>query len=295
MDRHAWAEKRDGLMTNEVLASSGRSKRGRERDRSAGRTRAVRRGVVAVGGSPRTWQQAVRAVVLAAGHDVAASNETALRLLGGERFDSDIHVIAGLARQVTMSGVVAHRSGTIEEGDIVSRVGIACTSPLRTLIDLSGSLSERLLGGVLDDFLRRKLIRLEEVRSRVNRLRPAPGRSVVKLRRILAARIPGYDPGESTLEARIALVIDAAGLPRPTQQFKVSFGADRYRIDFAWPDRHLYLEGNGFGWHSLSSELDRDARRQNELVLDGWRPIEITWRMTNDEIERTLRRFLRSV
>jgi hypothetical protein len=54
----------------------------------------------------------------------------------------------------------------------------------------------------------------------------------------------------------------------------------------------VYLEGNGFGFHSLSTELDRDARRQNELVLDGWRPIEITWRMTNAEIEHTVRRFL---
>jgi hypothetical protein len=42
----------------------------------------------------------------------------------------------------------------------------------------------------------------------------------------------------------------------------------------------------------LSSDLDRDARRQNELVLDGWCPIEITWRMSDEEIRRHLRRFL---
>ena len=87
-------------------------------------------------------------------------------------------------------------------------------------------------------------------------------------------------------------VIDTHGLPRPTQQHRVRYGKNRYRIDFAWPDRRLYLEGNGFGWHMLATDLDSDARRQNELVLDGWVPIEITWRMTDAEIATTIRRFL---
>ncbi len=42
----------------------------------------------------------------------------------------------------------------------------------------------------------------------------------------------------------------------------------------------------------LATDLDSDARRQNELVLDGWTPIEITWRMTDAEIAATIRRFL---
>jgi hypothetical protein len=31
-------------------------------------------------------------------------------------------------------------------------------------------------------------------------------------------------------------------------------------------------------------ELDRDARRQNLAVTQGWRPIEVTWRMSDAEI-----------
>ena len=42
----------------------------------------------------------------------------------------------------------------------------------------------------------------------------------------------------------------------------------------------------------LATDLDGDARRQNELVLDGWVPIEITWRMSDAEIANTIRRFL---
>jgi hypothetical protein len=249
--------------------------------------------VVAVNGSARSWRQEVRAVLLSCGDEVAAAHLTALRMLDGPRFDGEgIHVLGVLLRQVRLEGVVSHRSGVIEDGDIIRRDGMLCTSPLRTVIDLSSTLNDQELGRVVDDFLRRRMLKLESLRSRVNRLRPAPGRSVARLRRVLSARIPGYDPGESELEARVRRIIDRAGLPVPTQQHRVQFGPQKYRIDFAWPDRLVYLEGNGFGCHSIVTDLDRDARRQNELVLDGWRPIEITWRMTDDDIAITLRRFL---
>lgn len=293
MERFRWAERHDGLITTGVMRADGQRRGARQQDRRSGRTRLIRRGVVAVNGAPPTWRQAVRAVLLSSGRQVAASHATALRLLGGRRLDTDvIEVLSPMARQVRLEGVRAHRSGILEPGDVIRVDGMRCTSALRTVIDLSGRLAWKELGSVVDDLVRRKLLDLESLRSRVNRLRPAPGRKVRVLRAVLAARIPGYDPGESDLEARINLVLIDRGLPLPVQQHRVSYDRERYRIDFAWPDRRLYLEGNGFGFHSLASDLDRDARRQNELVLDGWCPIEITWRMSDDEIARTLVRFL---
>lgn len=294
MERFRWAENHDGLITRRVMRADGRSRGGEQHDRRAGRLRPVRRGVLAVNGAPPTWRQAVRAVLLACGHEVAASHATGLRLLAGRILATDwIEVIAPLQRQVRMPGVRAHRSGILEPGDVIVVQGMRCTSGLRTVIDLSGTLGWKELGDVVDDLVRRKQLDLEALRSRVNRLRPAPGRRVKVLRAVLAARIPGYDPGESTLEARIMLLLIENSLPMPTQQHRLEFDRARYRLDFAWPDRRVYLEGNGFGWHSLSSDLDRDARRPNELVLDGWRPIEITWQMPDEEIRRVLVRFLR--
>ena len=245
-------------------------------------------------GAPPSWRQAVRAVLLSCGDQAAASHWTALPLLGSDSLSRSeyIHVIADLPHRIAMEGVIGHRSGLIEKGDVVIRDGMRCTSPLRTVIDLSGPMTVAELGDVVDDFLRRKLLKLEELRARVDRTRAAPGRSVVTLRKVLAQRLPGYDPGESALEARIARIIDAHALPRPAQQHRVSYGGQRYRIDFAWPDRKLYLEGNGFGFHRLATDLDSDARRQNDLVLGGWAPIEITWRMSDTEIATTIRRFL---
>jgi len=294
MDRFHWAERHDGLITSDVNRDAGRTKRQLERDRKVGRLRKVRRGVSVVNGVPPSWRQAVRAVLLSHEEYAAGSHWTALTLLGTapSTVSEFIHVLSDTARRISLDGVVGHRSGVIEEGDVTIRHGMRCTSPLRTVIDLSGPMTVAELGRVVDDFLRRKLLGLEELRDRVDRTRPAPGRSVATLRQVLAKRLPGYDPGESELEGRIARIIDAHGLPRPAQQHRVNYGKRRYRIDFAWPDRQLYLEGNGFGWHMLATDLDGDARRQNELVLDGWVPIEITWRMSDAAIADTIRRFL---
>lgn len=291
-----WAERNDGLLSSEAAAKGGVSRDQVWRRRKSERYRSVRRNVDAIGGAPQTWKQQVRAVALTCGPRVAIAHSSAARLLGAA-VDSDgtIHVIGPISRLVRLDGVTCHRSTTLEPEDLVYRDGIACTSPIKTVVDMSGALTVNALGKLVDQFLRTNTMELEDLRDRVGRLRPAPGRSMKRLRIILAARIPGYDPGESELEGRIARIIDRAGLLRPTQQHRVRLDKDRYRIDFAWPDRKLYLEGNGFGFHRLSSDLDSDATRQNTLVLAGWTPIEITWRMSDKVIEDTIRRFLARV
>ncbi len=254
MDRFHWAERHDGLITSAADREAGRTKRQLERDRNVGRLRKVRRGVSVVNGVPPSWRQAVRAVLLS--HDnFAGSHWTALTLMGcaPSSISDFIHVIAETGHRITIDGVIGHRSGVLEEGDVIIRDGMPCTSPLRTVIDLSGPMSPTELGKVVDDLLRRRSLGLEELRERVDRTRPAPGRSVATLRRVLAARLPGYDPGESELEGRIARVIDTYGLPRAAHQHRVRYGKHRYRIDLAWPERKLYLEGNGFGFHIVCS------------------------------------------
>jgi very-short-patch-repair endonuclease len=286
MDLYAWAARHDGLITTDVAQEAGMSARQIERAVAIGRLRRLREGVLVVAGAPPTWRQQVRAVLLSLPETVAGSHGTAVRLLGGssEFEDGTINVLGPLPKQIRLEGVTAHRSGLLMPEDIVMRDGIRCTSALQTVIDMSGSLDWKQLGKLTDDFLRRRLLLLEDLRGRVALTRPAPGRSPKTLRRVLADRIPGYDPGESELEGRLRRIIDRYGFPRPSQQHRVELDGARYRLDFAWPEHRVFVEGNGFGWHQLSSDLDGGARRQNRLVKQGWRPIELTWRMPDAEI-----------
>ena len=193
---------------------------------------------------------------------VAASHWTGLSLLGGlpTARPTVIHVLAELPHRIELDGVIGHRSGTIEDGDVIVRDGMRCTSPLRTVIDLSGPMTARALGeggrrlpspAVADDSTTFASESIEHGRPRAAPSRPC-GRS-------LSSDFRATTRARAQLEARILRIIDANGLPRPTQQHRVRYGRHRYRLDFAWPDRKLYLEGNGFGWHNLASDLASDA------------------------------------
>ncbi|MCE9620728.1 MAG: hypothetical protein K8R99_00100 [Actinomycetia bacterium] len=146
-----WAERHDGLLTNEVASEAGVTRGQMARRREAGRYRALRREVVVVAGAPPTWKQQVRAVALTCGPMVAIAHATAARLLGADvADDGSIHVIGPISRMVRLDGVTCHRSTTLEPDDLVQRDGIQLTSPLKTIVDCSGFMTIDALGKLID-------------------------------------------------------------------------------------------------------------------------------------------------
>ncbi len=295
------AERQDGLLSVAQAHRCGISSRQIWRRRASGRYRRSRRGVVQIAGVPPTWRQAVRAAAIAAGEQVVVSHASAAQLYGVElptpihpRWSRDgafIELSAPLARHARLEGVRGHRSGMWADGDVIHRAGIAVTSPLRLVIDLSSRLGVEGTGRLVDELLRRGLLKLNALRERVQELRPAPGRSVRVLRIVVAVRADRFDPGESTLESRLRQVIKRRGFPRPVGQHWVRDGAFKVRLDFAYPDIKVYLEGDSFGFHRFASDLDHDVRKRNGLIVRGWRGLHFTWRMTDAEIEAELERF----
>ncbi len=232
---------------------------------------------------------------LAAGEQVVVSHSSAAQLYGVElppavhprwrRDGTRIEVSAPLARHVRLDGVRGHRSGRWADGDVERRHGMDVTSPVRLVIDMSSRLGVEGTGRLVDELLRRGLLRMKELIERLPELRPAPGRSVRTLRRVCAARSASFDPGESTLESRIRRVLKRKGFPEPVAQHWVRDGDFNVRLDFAYPDVKVYVEGDGFGFHRYASDLDRDVRKRNGLVARGWIGLHITWRMKDAEIE----------
>ena len=148
-----WAERHDGLFTSAVAAAAGLSPQQLSRRRASGRLRSIRPGVNAIGGAPQTRRQAIRAVALTVADDVCLSHEAAAWSMGAPCPSEDvIHVSGPLARVVRLPGVRAHRTGTFEDGDVISRDGMRCTSPLRTVRTPVSPLlkSERTSSGTLE-------------------------------------------------------------------------------------------------------------------------------------------------
>ena len=292
------AERQDGVVSVEAALATGLSMGQISRRRRQGRYRRCRHGVVQIAGVPPSWRQAVRIASIAAGDEVVVSHASAVRLYGLElpgcthprwrRDNAFIEVEAPIIRHVRLDGVRGHRSYTWQPGDVRRIAGMAVTSPLRTVIDLSSRLGVEGTGKLVDEMLRKGLLRVAELRERVVELRPAPGRSVRVLRTVAAARGTDWDAGESDLEARLRRVIRRKGFPSPVGQHWVRDGEFAVRLDFAYPEVKVYLEGDGFGFHRYASDLDRDVRKRNGLLGRGWIGLHLTARMTDAEIEKHL-------
>lgn len=292
------AERQDGVVSVAQAKRCGLSLGQISRRRSRGQFRRSRRGVVQIAGVPPSWRQAVRMASIAAGQRVAVSHASAVRVFGVEmprpvhrRWQRDgdfIEVEAPLLRHVRLDGVRGHRSGDWEAGDVEKRAGLLVTSPLRTVIDLSSRLGVDGTGKLVDNMLRKGLLKMAELRERIATMRPAPGRSLRVLRIVVAARGDDFKPGESNLESRLRRVIRRIGFPSPAGQHWVRQGSTKVRLDFAYPGVKLYLEGDGFGFHRFASDLDSDVRKRNFLLRQGWVGMHFTDRMSDAEIEGDL-------
>jgi hypothetical protein len=274
-----------GLITRQQALAAGLSTGQIRRRVRSGEWVVIRPTVYAVAGAPPSWCQAVLAVALAAGPDAWASGETAAALWGFPGASPEaIDVVTPLGRRVRMDGVREHRSSALFTADLARHRGIPVTTPARTLVDISPHFPTARLGAILDDALRRRLIRLDGLRRCVGRLDAAPGRHPAKVRRLLAERLPGYDPGDSDLETRVLRLLVGAGLPVPVQQYGVRIGGRTFRLDLGYPDLKLAIELDGWDFHRTRTAFDHDRDRANALVIAGWALVRFTSRTSDTEI-----------
>ena len=89
--------------------------------------------------------------------------------------------------------------------------------------------------------------------------------------------IPLARPGaESPMESEARLVMLDGGLPEPMLQYEIIDRDGRlWRVDFAWPDKRVAVEYDGFDWHSSPEHLRRDRQKRAALQEMDWRVISI--------------------
>jgi len=176
-------------------------------------------------------------------------------------------------------GVRVHQSTDISDEDVTWLGRLPVTSPERTIIDLAAILTDHRLDFVLDRALSSgtvELTRLTEVFAVLGR-RGKPG--TTRIRRLLAKRDASYVPPDSVLEQRLLALIEGAGLPEPTTQFRPAWLVPTNgRVDFAYPDQLIIIEGDSRKWHLLMKSFEIDRQRDNQAQLAGWRIFRFTWK-----------------
>jgi hypothetical protein len=267
-----WEEGRDlGASKSVMLAKAKRGEwerlyRGVYRDTAAGRLPIQR----------------LRAAFVAAGGQYAISDASAAwlwKLLPQPPMTVELSIRAGSGRRKAQEGFVLHRSRDLEPFEVVSHRTMLVTNPLRTLVDLAGSVLPLTLASAVDVALASKLVTLAGLEAELERLsrkgRPGPA----ALRRDLTNRGLIGVPDPSVLESKLQRVvqrIEPLGAPSPVAELKVGTDGE-YRLDLAWEAVMFAIEVDGYVWHSSPEHSKRDNARRRQLRRMGWFLQVYTW------------------
>lgn len=268
-----------GVITRAQLLDLGLSERSVDRMIRRGELERIFKGVYRFTAAPDGFRQKVRAVTLWGGGRAAASHRAAVVLHRLSGVGSDvIEVTLEANSSPPAPWVLVHHSSDLPPEHLRKVEGIPVTTVARTLVDLGKVVPRSIVGRVLDDALRRRLVTLSEVSGVASALQRKGRRGPSVIRRLVAERDPTILITRSELEARFLRLIRRAGVPEPTPQFPIVVAGERLTLDFAFPRHRVAIECDGYEYHSGVGAWHRDLERRNLLAQAGWRVFHIAWR-----------------
>lgn len=256
---------------------------------AAGHLYRLHEGVYAVGRPALSWRGKYLAAVLACGPGAVLSHWSAGRVLGlTER--SRLTVTIPQARAGPM-GIEVHRSRMLTPLDVTLLDGIPVTSVARTMLDLAAVASRRELARLVDRAERLRVFDLTAVEEVLSRARGRRGA------RALRTAVAGWRPRDtrSELEDHLADLVEASRLEPPLHNVLVEGERGRYEVDALWPAPRVIVELDGFAYHRTRRDRERDAEKDADLELAGYRVVRLTWDDVTVRRDRTTRRLERLI
>jgi hypothetical protein len=257
----------------------------------AGWLHPVHRGVFAVGRRSLPRKGRWMAAVLACQPDALLSHRSAAALHGLLRTTpSVIEVTVPTKRGRDIRGVRTRFARRLEPQDRTIVHGIPCTSVALTLLNIAAVTSRRQTERVCDEAEVQRLVDLQDLQQLLERARGRRGAAT--LRAVLTDHAVGTTLTRSALEELTLALCRHAGLPAPAVNADAAGASGRwYTVDFLWPRQRVVLETDGHAYHRTRSAIERDRRKEADLVTAGLRVLRSTWRQVErqpDQIGRML-------
>jgi hypothetical protein len=191
-------------------------------------------------------------------------------------------------------GILIHDGLTLSPDDVTVIDNIPCTSLARTLLDIAEDATRREVERALDVAEQQQIL---DMRAIDDVLARADGRRGAKLlREVLAEHTVGSTLTRNDLEEAFLAIARAAELPPDAVNEWIAFpdggGAE---ADFVYRQQRLIVETDGRDPHTIRKAFDADRRRDQRLMLLGWRVVRFTWQHVTYEpgyVARTLRGLL---
>jgi len=232
------------------------------------------------------------AAVLACGPDAALSHRSAAALLGLRPWGwTRIEVTVPGRSDRNRAGIAVHRSRTLAPADVTRVNKIPCTTVSRTLLDLAEVIGRRQLERAFDES---EILELFDLRALEDQLQRNRTRSAAeRVRAVLAEHYIGSTATRSALEEAFLALCRKVGVPDPQVNEWIDLGDGEQPIwaDFVWRPQRLIVETDGRRAHGTHRASERDKRRDQRVLLAGWRSIRTTWRQVvhrSHELEPTI-------
>jgi len=294
----AIASGQHALITLAQLIDLGVTRHQRQRLVASGHLARVAPRVWLVNGAPFTWQARALAESLSAGDGALVSHRTAASLYGLDGFDPFRTVHITVPRGRSLSPRRDLRAHYVFDYDLIrptTRQRAPVTDAARLVLDLYASepnpaVARRALFSVRKKNLASwtELFDCLEAHARQGR------RGIAALRPDLDLFSRIGCP-ETTFEDAIRALLMKAGLPGPELQHWVTAGGSRYRIDVAYPDAKVGVEGRSKAHHFTDEAFEADPVRDADLATEGWLIIHVTWAQLSRNPEGVVRRVARAL
>ena len=244
-----------------------------------------------------SWESQLLAATLATGG--TASHRCAASLWGLEAFsEPPIELTIAEGHSPRLSVERLHRTRQWNLRAQTHRRGIACTGIERTILDCAAVVNIQTLERLAESAIRQRLttwLALADCLSEHSR----KGRNGCgKLRILLQRRLGSKAVPLSDFSRRIVQLLERAGVPAPEVEHVVRDSAGNHvlQVDLAWPKLKKAWELDGLQWHFGRDDVERDRRKRNAVVAEGWVLQEILWSMYVDDpngLVDMCRKFLR--
>lgn len=211
--------------------------------------------------------------------DAVVSHESAARLHGIDGLDpTRISVSVPVRRSNRFAGVIVHQITDLTPEHATRVFSLPVTTPVRTILDLAAVLPPNLLASCLDQAVRMKLTTYESTADLLEAIARKGKPGVRKLRAVLKPRLGGVFVSESQLESRLFQVITEGGLPLPATQYRPKWLRKvNGRVDLAYRDERVVVEGDSQRWHGTPEAFQLDRTRDNLAQISGWIILRFTW------------------
>jgi very-short-patch-repair endonuclease len=257
-----------GVVSRAQLLELGVRPRALSHRLAAGRLHQVHVGVYAVGHTVLTRSGRWMAAVLACGPDAALSHASAAALWGLQRGEPTVIDVTARRTGRKRPGIRIHRPRTAAE--TTSQLGIAVTTPARTILDMAAIVTPSRLESLLD---RAEIRELTDYPGLDAIARAHPGhRGARRLQRTLSTYYAGSDVDRSDLEILVAELCANQGLPRP----RINQPVAGREVDFLFPEERLLVEVDSWRYHKTRRAFEEDRARDVLTTAAGYRTLRFT-------------------